>query len=345
MTTGSGLATAAAFALLATTALSQQFVNNTADVPAGNPANAGDSENVDFADVDLDGDLDVAFADGGDCCNQQNNLWINQGGLQGGTIGVFVDETAARFPNILDVSRDVEFADIDGDSDPDLFISNTVQINNQPSRFWINLGPAPESVGFFADETATRWVGVGGPGSSVAVPLIWPGGGFLNWAHDGDFADLDNDGDLDLVHSSKGGAFGGQVPTRIFLNDGSGHFSEFNPSGFQLASSNIQDGQPGLWCEGTHMSDTTDTTGVECDIALPVVDLELGDIDGDLDIDLLLGSRDNLPRMYRNRLEESGSLSFRDVSHATFAPNWATGGAAFEQEFGISTAPIEPKKG
>jgi hypothetical protein len=47
----------------------------------------------------------------------------------------------------------------------------------------------------------------------------------------------------------------------------------------------------------------------------------VGDIDGDLDLDLLHGARqDFLPRMFGNRLEESGGVLtfFRDVTTASF---------------------------
>ena len=41
-------------------------------------------------------DWDAVFADGGDFGNDQNRLWINQGGSQGGALGTFVDVTAAH---------------------------------------------------------------------------------------------------------------------------------------------------------------------------------------------------------------------------------------------------------
>ncbi|MEM7307392.1 MAG: VCBS repeat-containing protein [Planctomycetota bacterium] len=312
----------------------QSFANNTSDIPSGS-SNSQDSENIDFADVDLDGDWDAAIANGGDIGADQNRLWINFGGLQGGVVGTFVDDTAARFPVLNDPCRDIEFADIDGDSDPDLYIPGSSQILNVPSRWWVNLGgDQGGSAGFFADETSSRWVGLGGTGSSLAPFLVLPGGGFVDWSGDADFADLDNDGDLDLVHSSYGGAFGGQVPTRLFLNDGDGFFSEFNPSGFQLTSANISNGDPGLWCDGVQFANTTDVTGAQCDIAEEVVDFELGDTDGDFDVDIVLAGRSaQRPRFYRNKLSESGTLGFRDQSGLAF-PGITLGGATFDTELG-----------
>ena len=137
------LAPLALLLALAGPASAQSFQNNTSQIPSGGAANSSNSEGVDFADVDLDGDYDCVFADGGDCCNDQNRIWINQGGLQGGTIGFFSDETATRLPSISDDSRDMDFVDVDADGDQDIYTSNTSQISNQPNRFWVNMRSRP----------------------------------------------------------------------------------------------------------------------------------------------------------------------------------------------------------
>jgi len=319
--------------------LAAQYTLDPGSIPSGSPDNASRTENVDFGDVDLDGDWDIVMADGGDGGNDQNRIWINQGGLQGGAIGSFLDETQTRFPAVLDQSRDIELADYDGDGDLDVFVANTAQLVNQTSRFWTNLGlEQGGTIGAYADETQARWVGLGGPGSSIAPALVLASGGFIDWNHDGDFADLDNDGDLDLLHTSLGGAAGGLVPTRIFLNDGAGFFSEFNPSGFQLASVNIANGDPGIWAQGTQQSGTLDASGVNCDVATVAEDADVGDIDGDLDLDLLLGDRNSKPRMFANALQASplapAGIGFRDVTGAVFLPSYVVGSGAFEQEMG-----------
>jgi len=239
----------AAFALCASA--EAQFSRNTADIPSGAPFNNSATENVDFGDVDGDGDWDAVFADGGDFDDDQNRIWVNQGGLQAGTLGVFVDETATRFPVILQGGRDIEFVDLDLDGDLDLYSSNTSEHSNQSNRWWINQGGLQGgTAGFYTDETLTRWVDVAGPGSSVANSVALPSGGFVDWSCDCDFGDLDNDGDPDLVHSSYGGAFGGQVPTRIYLNDGTGHYKEFNPSNFQLSVAHIKNENQAIWAQG-----------------------------------------------------------------------------------------------
>ena len=335
------LSLAAAFALT-TTSNAQSFVQEDLLLVGGAPFNTSVTDNVDFGDVDLDGDWDVAMADGGDSGNDQNRIWINQGGLQLGLVGTFLDDTANRFPLTNDDSRDVEFADMDNDDDLDLYVANTAQIVNQGARFWINQGGAQGGTpGYFMDETASRWVGLGQAGSSIAPQMLMPNPvtpeTFIDWSCDADFGDLDADGDLDLVHSSYGGAFGGQVPTRLFLNDGDGFYTEFNPSAHQLLGSNILDGDPGLWCEGTQFHETLATDGSRCDIAASPEDIDVGDIDGDLDLEILHGAIHEDPRVFGNLLEETGALGFRDVTHLVFHPanfpdGHAPGNGHYEQE-------------
>jgi len=315
--------------LLGSLPAAQVFVRDAVNVPA--PGGARYVENVDFADVEQDGDWDAALARGGDFGNLQNELWINQGGLQAGVLGAFVDDTAARLPAVSDDSRDVEFVDYDGDDDSDLFVSNTSSVVSQGNRFWTNVGSAS---GSYVDETSTRWIGVGEPGSSVAPSLVLANGSFVDWSGDSDFGDVDNDGDMDLVQSSYGSAFSGTTPTRVFLNDGAGLFQEFNPSGVQLGSATIPDGTAGLWCQGDQQANTTDATGSFCDVATNGIDVDLGDIDGDFDLDVLLGDRDLAPRMFANLREEAGFLRFRDVTSAAFPAGYAVGAGHFEQEMG-----------
>ena len=313
----------------------QVFSDNDLTIPTVGSANNSATENVDFGDVDSDGDWDAVFADGGDTGNDQNRIWINQGGAQNGFLGWFSDETSSRFPQIQQSGRDVEFVDFDGDGDLDLYSSNTSQSINQTNRWWTNMGGVQAgNEGFYVDQTAARWVGLGGAGSSIS-PSHLIDGGFIDWSCDCDFGDLDNDGDLDLVHSSYGGAFGGDVPTRIFLNSGLGEFSEFNPSGAQLLTQQIQDGDAGLWCSGLQEADTLDTSGAFCDIATTALDVDLGDLDGDFDLDIVLGAREEAPRVFRNRTVESGgSLGFRDVTADIFPIGAPTGMGHYEQELG-----------
>jgi hypothetical protein len=328
--------TAAAVSALGGAAQAQVFSDNQSDIPQGNPNNNSLSENVDFGDVDLDGDFDAIFADGGDAGNDQNRIWINLAGLQAGTIGIFQDQTSTRFPVFQDDSRDIEFGDFDQDGDLDIYSSNTAQLSNQGNRWWINNGGLQAgTLGFYVDQTSTRWAGLGAAGSSIP-PGALIAGTFIDWSCDCDFGDLDNDGDIDLVHSSYGGAFGGEVPTRLFLNNGSGVFTEFNPSGFQLSGNNINNGNPAIWAQGTQSANTTNSNGTNADIASSALDIDVGDIDGDYDLDILHGAREQLPRLFQNRLAENGgsTLAFRDVTGSALPNGYSTGNGHYEQEMG-----------
>ena len=329
-----GLASAAPLA-------AQTFQQNLTAAPTGGPANNSFTENLAFADVDHDGDLDVVWADGGDLGNDRNRIWINQGGLQAGAVGTFVDETGTRLPAVQDDSRDIDFCDIDLDGDLDFMASNTSGISNQGSRVYLNQGGLQGgTLGFFSEGTLGTYVNVGvNDGvtsfSSVDPNFVLPEGNFVDWSCDTGFVDVDNDGDLDLINATYGDLSTGKVPTRIFLNDGTGQLEEFNPSGFQLAGTELKNGDPALWCEGTHQHETLDATGVEADVALIAISIDFGDLDGDYDVDVLHGEKFTLPRVFRNLSEEDGALGFRDVSNAVMSvPDWAPGLGSYEQELG-----------
>jgi hypothetical protein len=303
-----------------------QFTNTPAQIPA----TGSQTENVDFADVDHDGDFDAILADGGDTSQDQNRIYINRGGIQAGPIGFFQDETAARMPVQSTDGRDIEFADIDQDGDFDIYTSNTAQLLNQGNHWWADTS----GNGNYTDQTATRWVGLGAAGSSIPVAAVLAGNTFIDWSCDCDFGDMDNDGDLDLFHGTYGGAFGGQVPTRLFLNNGGGLFSEFNPSGFQLPITTIADGNPGIWCRGTQTANTFNATGTNCDIASSALDIDAVDCDGDFDLDLLHGARQEAPRYFKNRLQEDGLLRWWDVTGTALPAGYWSGGDNYEQEQG-----------
>jgi hypothetical protein len=330
------------FAAVATAAMAsaQTYQNTPSQIPQGSPFNNNNTEGVDFADIDADGDYDCGLADGGDCCNDQPRMWVNMGGLQAGTIGFFQDQTSTRFPVLLATGRDLDFVDVDSDGDQDIYFSNTSQISQQTNRFFVNMGGAQAGTpGFFQDQTAAHWVNLGVNNgsttfSSISAGLVLGGGGFVDWSCDCVFTDLNNDGAIDLVHSSYGGGFVEGVPTRLFLNNGTGGYEEFNPSGFQLPGTTMSNGFPGLWAEGTHQHNSLNSTGAQCDIAATPLGVEVGDTDGDFDVDIVHGARDEVPRVFQGRLQENGGvLGFRDITGVALT-NKPGGGGHYEQEIG-----------
>ena len=261
--------------------------------------------NIDVADADLDGDLDVVTGNGHDFApGQLPRIFINQGFAQGGTLGAFVDETSTRFAGFpADCSRDIQFVDLDDDGDQDIYVANTKMGAGSAgavSRFYVNLaGEQRGAAGFYHEETDTRW------GTLVSVPLVQQvfggnQGPWGDWAGDAAFGDLDDDGDLDLFHASTGPAMDGSKDSRLFLNDGDGVFNELWP-----------------WADPA------------ADIKLHSVEVNLADYDGDFDVDVFVASRNSQSRVYMNNLHgPAAATPFVDRTQIALIATGATLSAA-----------------
>ncbi len=168
------------------------------------PARWDTTPAVRLADVDGDGDLDAAFAND----RSQDRLYLNDGG------GVFTDVTATHMPTDQAASLDLEFADVDGDGDPDLVVAGFVSERN---RLYLNDGS-----GVFTDVTAARMPALFHRTTSIAA------------------ADFDEDGDIDLLFGNQQIAFSSRTEqNRLYLNDGKGLFidgSTLLPSDFENAT-------------------------------------------------------------------------------------------------------------
>lgn len=96
------------------------FKNVTTTQLPNSVASIGDLE---FGDVDDDGDLDIVLVDWGPGSNMENNggstrLWLNDGK------GFFTDVTISQMPDVpIQFSWDVEFIDFDNDFDLDIAVS------------------------------------------------------------------------------------------------------------------------------------------------------------------------------------------------------------------------------
>lgn len=142
-------------------------------------------------DVDNDGDVDlVVGCTRNDTVVPPTRLWRNDGR------GVFTDVSTSHLPLSFGHCRVLAAADIDGDGDVDLVQGNGTQSNGEQDRLWRN-----EGGGRFADLTSTH------------LPA---GVGYTSQLH---FADLDGDGDPDLVAHRPDA-------TAVLLNDGRGAFTE-----------------------------------------------------------------------------------------------------------------------
>ncbi|MCY2960118.1 MAG: VCBS repeat-containing protein [Planctomycetota bacterium] len=151
------------------------------------PREAATAQDAEFVDLDGDKDLDIVLAlEGG------HALWIQD------ARGVFQDETKARLPVAGFVeARKVAAVDVDRDGDVDLYFAHVGWQGRDPQdRLYVNDGK-----GRFTDETMQR---IGAESNTTA---------------DARFADLDGDGDLDLVRVNLG-------PLEILVNDGKGRFTD-----------------------------------------------------------------------------------------------------------------------
>ncbi|MEM8601402.1 MAG: T9SS type A sorting domain-containing protein [Bacteroidota bacterium] len=164
------------------------FINETA---ARIPAEDRINQDLTFADVDGDDDLDLFVGNEND-----NALLLNDG------TGVFTDVSATNLPTSpLIETRKATFADVDGDDDLDLYLSNVFFLfqRDPQDRLWLNDG-----TGVFTDATATNLP------ASAATNL------------DATFVDVDGDNDLDLLTHGVGQT----VPVRLLTNDGAGVFTD-----------------------------------------------------------------------------------------------------------------------
>lgn len=165
-------------------------------VNSGQTLGTGSSLNVALGDVDNDNDIDAYVANA-----TENIVWINQGGTQGGTEGIFQSNGQQLG---LSGSTDVKLADLDGDNDLDAFVAefagNTV---------WVNQGGEQAgTLGQFADSGLSL-----GSSSSRGV----------------DLADVDGDGDIDAFVANSIPA-----PNKVYLNSDASAPPPLNPEGWQI---------------------------------------------------------------------------------------------------------------
>ncbi len=202
----------------------------------------GYSETASFGDYDNDGlvDLYVTNSEG----NKKNFLYRNMGGQ--------VMENVSGVPQVMDIgsSRNVNWADIDSDGDPDLFVTNENSEKNDLYRndgggVFVKLTAPVITIDQF-NTISSSWGDIDNDGD---LDLFLANDGSKNqlFRNDGNFnftrilttdisktsaksfssawADIDNDGDLDLFVTN---AFqnGVRLKNNLYLNDGTGNLTE-----------------------------------------------------------------------------------------------------------------------
>ena len=214
------------------------WVNDgTGHFASGPVLGTSDGRDVALGDLDGDGDLDAVV-----CVLSplSANVWINQGGAQGGTQGAFA--AGASFGSFS--SYGVALGDIDQDGDRDAFVvgnSNQAWLNNGSATF--TAGPAlpflfSDSVAL-ADLDADGWLDavVADSASGTASRVYWNDG---NWTPGpGSFTPGDPLPTSGLTHAVAVGRLDGDGRPDIFLagdgadqvywNDGDRTFSTNGP--------------------------------------------------------------------------------------------------------------------
>jgi len=229
------------FAILLTAAgdaAAQRWTDATADCLG---TTAEWTNKIELADVDGDGQIDILAANGGDYDSagtvEPSRVWRNLGNW--GTAGSHCTEISAQaLGGATGLGRVIKAADIDGDGDLDLVFDGAYQ---SQLRLFVR------EAGSWRDATAQL------PQQPTS-------------AGDIELGDVDGDGDLDMLIGDWGATPPGSTNyvggrTRLYINDGTGHF--------------------------------TDATAAQMPDALVgwTWDVELADIDNDWDLDALVSCK------------------------------------------------------
>jgi subtilisin family serine protease len=146
---------------------------------------------IEMGDLDGDGDLDAFVGNADYYSNPGNTVWLNDGS------GLFID-SGQRLGSSFTWS--VALGDLDGDKDLDAFAVNSEVWDPQPNKVWLNDGHGRYSAnGQSLGNEVSRGV---------------------------DLGDLDGDGDLDAFVANGDPSYGGGEANSVWLNDGTGRFSD-----------------------------------------------------------------------------------------------------------------------
>ena len=215
-----------------------------------------------LADIDGDGDFDIVMGNGGGL--------FGPGNLEAAVVytndskGAFLNVTNASFSGAPSQVRQVAVGDIDGDGDMDIYQPGAY--GSDPDKLWVQT-----ALRVFADQAEILL-----PASSASR------------AASTHFGDLDGDGDLDLLVADWGDASASTV-SRVILysNDGHGRFALTET---QKDAPNATD----------HFPATIPATAASPYYGSRPTDLDLVDVDGDFDLDILINHREGYSRIFLN---------------------------------------------
>ncbi len=188
-----------------------------------------------FADFDRDGDLDLAVGNGILGTPEQNQLFVNNGD------GTFTERDEFG----VGETGSVAWADVDGDGDPDLAVANGGFHHEETNALYVNNGDGTFTARLEfgdGDSASLSWADADADGDIDLAVGNWNGGRNRLYLNDGagnftggdafgardtntlNWGDADGDGDLDVAVGN--GDFSSADLNDLYLNDGSGVFTE-----------------------------------------------------------------------------------------------------------------------
>lgn len=277
----------------------------------------GDTGDMEFADLDGDGDADLIITGSGN---------MSDGTTHGALTTLYFNDGEGNLTPITDhgivnlrVSK-IALADVDDDNDLDLMVSGSNTSTIPVTKLYLNDGS-----GNFTEDTGAPFASIekgyfnfGDVDGDNDLDIIFSGGhagidDVVKYVNDGDgnftldttigvtdisgvldLSDIDNDNDLDLIIIGQDPSE--NIITRLYFNDGSGNFTMATDPGFN----NIHFG-----------------------------DIATGDTDGDGDLDVLINGSNTTSNFVTEFYTNNGNGTFTQVTDGPFLGLAADGEVSF----------------